>query len=147
MNKTQLTRLAWSVQENPVMLAKVNALHAGIKTNLRKRSTPSRRVIEALTHEQLAEKCETTPTTLTRFMHKHGIIGDVVVGSRLAFSKQLAEKIREAVFFSKLALCATASAHLIRDTHPAEAAQGDALANEYRADLARVLATIPKFKI
>jgi DNA-binding MurR/RpiR family transcriptional regulator len=142
MNKTQLTRLARSVQENPVMLAKVNALHAGIKTDLRKRNTPSRRVIEALTHEQLAEKCETTPTTLTRFMHKHGIIGDVRVGSRLAYSKPLAEKIREAVFFSKLALCATHSAHLIRDTHPDEAAQGDALAAEYRADLARVLSKI-----
>jgi hypothetical protein len=147
MNKTALIQLARSVQKNPQMLAKVNALHAGIKANLRKRNAPSRRVIEGLTHEQLAEKCETTPTTLGRFLSKHEIAGDVRVGSRLAYSKPLAEKIREAVFFSKLALCATHSAHLIRDTQPAEAAQGDALANEYRADLARVLATIPKFKI
>jgi hypothetical protein len=142
MNKSALIQLARSVQKDPQMLAKVNALHAGIKTDLRKRNTPSRRVIEALTHEDLAKLTETTPTTLTRFMHKHGIIGDVVVGSRLAFSKQLAEKIREAVFFSRLALLATHSAHKLRDTHPDEAAQGDALANEYRADLARVLSTL-----
>jgi hypothetical protein len=142
MNKSALIQLARSVQKDPQMLAKVNALHAGIKTDLRNRNTPSRRVIEGLTHEQLAEKCETTPTTLTRFMHKHGIIGDVRIGSRLAYSKPLAEKIREAVFFSKLALCATHCAHLIRDTHPDEAAQGDALADEYRADLARVLSTL-----
>jgi hypothetical protein len=147
MNKSALIQLARSVQKDPQMLAKVNALHAGIKTDLRKRNTPSRRVIEALTHEDLSKLTETTPTTLGRFLSKHGIVGDVRVGSRLAFSKPLAEKIREAVFFSKLALCATASAQLIRDTRPDEAAQGDALANEYRADLARVLATIPKFNI
>jgi hypothetical protein len=143
MNKSALIQLARSVQKDPQMLAKVNALHAGIKkTDLRKRHTPSRRVIEALTHEDLAKLTETTPTTLGRFLSKHGIVGDVRVGSRLAFSKQLAEKIREAVFFSRLALCATHSAHLIRDTHPDEAAQGDALAAEYRADLARVLSNI-----
>jgi hypothetical protein len=142
MNKSALIQLARSVQKDPQMLAKVNALHAGIKTDLRKRNTPSRRVIEALTHEDLSKLTETTPTTLGRFLSKHGIVGDVRVGSRLAFSKQLAEKIREAVFFSRLALCATHSAHLIRDTHPDEAAQGDALAAEYRADLARVLSKI-----
>jgi ribonuclease D len=147
MNKTALIQLARSVQKDPQMLAKVNALHAGIKTDLRKRNTPSRRVIEALTHEDLAKLTETTPTTLGRFLSKHGIVGDVRVGSRLAYTAPLAETIREAVFFSKLALCATHSAHLIRDTRPDEAAQGDALADEYRADLARVLATIPKFKI
>jgi hypothetical protein len=135
MNKSALIQLARSVQKDPQMLAKVNALHAGIKT-------PSRRVIEALTHEDLAKLTETTPTTLGRFLSKHGIVGDVRVGSRLAFSKQLAEKIREAVFFSRLALTATHCAHLIRDTHPDEAAQGDALAAEYRADLARVLSKI-----
>jgi hypothetical protein len=140
--KKDFTRLAKIVQKDPVMLAKIEELHAGIKTDRRRKNTPSRRVIEALTHEQLAEKCETTPTTLTRFMHKHGIIGDVVVGSRLAFSKPLAEKIREAVFYSKLALTAVHCAHTLRDTQPEEAAKADALAEEYRADLARVLSNI-----
>ena len=140
--KRDFSRLAKIVQKDPVMLAKIEKLHAGIKTDLRKHNTPARRVIEAMTHEQLAENCETTPTTLTRFMHKHGIIGDVVVGSRLAFSKQLAETIREAVFFSRLALLASHSAHKLRDTQPDEAAKGDALAAEYRADLARVLSRI-----
>jgi hypothetical protein len=142
MNKSALIQLARSVQKDPQMLAKVNALHAGIKTDLRKRNTPSRRVIEALTHEDLAKLTETTPTTLGRFLTRHQIAGDVRVGSRMAYSKPLAEKIREAVFFSKLALTATHCAHLIRDTRPDEAAQGDALANEYRADLARVLSNI-----
>jgi hypothetical protein len=142
MNKSALIQLARSVQKDPQMLAKIEKLHAGIKTDLRKRNTPSRRVIEALTHEDLSKLTETTPTTLGRFLSKHGIVGDVRVGSRLAFSKQLAEKIREAVFFSRLALTATHCAHLIRDTHPDEAAQGDALAAEYRADLARVLSKI-----
>ena len=99
-------------------------------------------MIEALTHEDLSKLTETTPTTLTRFMHKHGIVGDVVVGSRLAFSKPLAEKIREAVFYSKLALTAVHCAHTLRDTQPEEAAKADALAAEYRGDLARVLSKI-----
>lgn len=140
--KRDFSRLAKIVQRDPVMLGKIESLHAGIVADRRRKNTPSRRVIEALTHEQLAEKCETTPTTLTRFMHKHGIIGDVVVGSRLAFSKQLAETIREAVFLSQLALLASHSAHKLRDTQPDEAAKGDALAAEYRADLARVLSKI-----
>lgn len=140
--KRDFTRLAKIVQKDPVMLAKIEELHAGIRTDLRKRNTPSRRVIEAMTHEKLAEKCETTPTTLTRFMHKHGIIGDVVVGSRLAFSKPLAEKISEAVFYSKLALTAVHCAHTLRDTQPEEAAKADTLAAEYRGDLARVLSNI-----
>lgn len=140
--KKDFTRLAAIVTRDPVMLGKIESLHAGIVADRRRKNTPSRRVIEAMTHEQLAEKCETTPTTLTRFMHKHGIIGDVRVGSRLAFSKPLAEKIREAVFYSKLALTAAHCAHTLRDTQPEEAAKADALADEYRADLARVLSTI-----
>jgi hypothetical protein len=140
--KRDFSHLAKIVQRDPVMLGKIESLHAGIVADRRRKNTPSRRVIEAMTHEQLAEKCETTPTTLTRFMHKHGIVGDVVVGSRLAFSKPLAEKIREAVFFSRLALLASHSAHKLRESSPTDAAKGDALAAEYRADLSRVLSNI-----
>ncbi len=147
MNKATLTRLAGIVQKDPVMLAKVNTLADGIAADLRKRNTPSRRIIEALTHEQLAEKAQTTPTTLGRFLTKHGIAGDVLVGNRLAYSKQLTGKICDAVFFSKLAMTAAHCSHKLRETQPDEAAKGNALADEYRAELARVLATIPKFKI
>jgi hypothetical protein len=140
-------RLAAIVQKDPVLLAKVNSMHDGIVAARRKRNTPDRRLMEALTHEQLAKKAKTTPTTLSRFLSKHGIYGDVQVGSRFAYSKALAEKISEAVFWAGFALTATHCGHVMRDSSPKEADESHALAATYRAECDRILASIPKFKI
>jgi hypothetical protein len=147
LSKRECERLAVIVQKDPVMLAKINSLASGIAADRRKRNTPSRRVIEALTHEQLAEKAKTTPTTLSRFLSKHGIYGDVRVGSRYAYSKALAEKISAAVFWAGFALTATHCGHVMRDSSPKEADESHALAATYRAECDRILASIPKFKI
>lgn len=142
--KRDFSRLAKIVQKDPVILAKIEKLHAGIKTDLRKRNTPSRRVIEALTHEQLAEKCQTTPTSLGRFLSKHRIAGDVVVGKRIAYSKSLAEKIAEAVCFNANAVLASICALDFRESSPEVAADSDRIALENRAERDRILATLPK---
>ena len=142
--KRDFSRLAGIVQKDPVMLAKIEKLHAGIKTDLRKRNTPSRRVIEALTAEELAEKCETTPTSLGRFISRHKIAGDVIVGKRIAYSKPLAEKIAHAVWLNSIAVCASGCAGVFRESAPEEAADADRIARENYADRDRVLATLPK---
>jgi hypothetical protein len=142
--KRDFSRLAKIVQKDPVMLAKIEKLHAGIKTDIRKRNTPSRRILEAMTHEQLAEKCETTPTSLSRFLSKHKIAGDVVVGKRIAYSKSLAEKIAEAVCFNANAVFASICALDFRESSPEVAADSDRIALENRAERDRILATLPK---
>jgi hypothetical protein len=132
------------VKRNPVMLTKIEKLHAGIKTDLRRKNTPKRAVMEALTHEQVASLAQTTPTTLTRFLGFHGISGDVLVGKRLAYSKPLAAKISDAVFYSSLALCAANCAAMLKDSNPSEAEQGRTLAAEHRAKCAEIVASITR---
>ena len=149
MNKVQLSKAAALLRKDPTLLAKVNALAAGIKADrkaeLRKRNTPDRRVIEALTHEQLAEKCETSPTSMSRFLSRHKIAGDVVVGNRIAYSKQLAAKIADAVYWNGNALWASWGADAMRESSPAEAEELARLQKEHASRRDAVIASLPKF--
>lgn len=134
--------MALEVKKDPAMLEKILKLHAGIETDLRRKNTPSRAAIEALTHEQLAAQAKTTPTTLSRFLNKHEIRGDVFVGSRFAFSKALAEKISLAVFYSSQTLLCENCAWLVRDSSPDWAAKSDVLAAKFRHQYQEILAEI-----
>jgi hypothetical protein len=81
---------------------------------------------------------------LCRFLSKHKIAGDVVVGKRIAYSKSLAEKIAEAVCFNANAVLASICALDFRESSPEVAADSDRIALENRAERDRILATLPK---
>jgi hypothetical protein len=144
MNKAELSQLTKMVQRNPVMLAKIEKLHADIKIDLRRKNAPKRPVMEAITHDDVAKFSQTTPTTLRRFLDHHNINGDVLVGSRMAFSKPLAVKISEAVFHSQLSLLATNCAAMLKDSSPEDAEQGRFLAAKNRAKCQEIVASITR---
>ncbi|MCE9588371.1 MAG: hypothetical protein K8R57_08665 [Verrucomicrobia bacterium] len=144
MNNTQLSQLSKLVQSNPVMLAKIEKLHAGIRIDLRKKNAPKRPVMQAITHDEVAKLSKTTPTTLRRFLDFHSINGDVLVGSRMAFSKPLAGMISEAVFYSQLALLCSNAHAMLKDSSPEDAEQGRALAVENRAKCQEIVASITR---
>lgn len=145
MNNIQLSQAASIVKKNPKLLAKIETLAASIKRDLRRRNTPARRVIEAVTHEQLAELCETSPTSMSRFLSRFKISGDVLVGSRLAYSKKLAELIREAVFWNSNALWASWGADTMRESSPDKAQELARMQEEHASRRDAIIAGLPKF--
>jgi len=77
----------------------------------RPRDTPYVPPLVVFTNQELAKKCGLPETSFNRLLDRNGVKADIRVGSRMAFSKPLADQIQ---LWSNAVICSTSALQISR---------------------------------